>query len=472
MSPLPPIADLLIAGGGITGASIARDAAMRGLNVVLVERADFASGTSSRSSRLVHGGLRYLAQGHVGLVREASLEKMRLAHIAPHLCEPLRFLFPVWRHDPRPLWQLSIGVRLYDLLCGRRNLGRSATHRPADLGNLAPGLRQEDLQGAVSYFDGFTNDARLVLDTLLAAQRAGASLHNYTRMVSAKPDGAGGWVCTLHDEGSNAEHTVRARAVANATGAWAPTLAHNSVRLRLTKGVHLVADRARLPVETAVVLTKGDRILFVIPWGDRVILGTTDTDYAGDPAAVRTDDDDVRYILDVVNHGFPSARVVPGDVIATWAGIRPLIAPRQERAGAPSDVSRRHEIRMPQPGWFDIAGGKLTTARLMAEQAVDRIGAHLGGRVPAATTASVPLLSEADARYSGVLPPPLRPDVVRHACETHWARHLDDLLLRRTSWHYYHGAAIAEEASYWMAQARDWTDQERLAELSRFRSLI
>ncbi|HXA52753.1 MAG TPA: FAD-dependent oxidoreductase, partial [Candidatus Acidoferrum sp.] len=283
--------------------------------------------------------------------------------------------------------------------------------------------------------------------------------------------GSGAWDCTLRDH-SGAPHTLRARAIANATGAWAQTFPQSSVRLRLTKGVHLVIDRARLPVETAVVLTQGDRILFVIPWGDRVILGTTDTDYAGDPAEVRTEDRDARYILDVVNHGFPPARIAPADVIATWAGIRPLIAPAKGRAGAPSETSRRHEIRMPKPGWFDIAGGKLTTARFMAEEAVDRIGAHLGGKLPASVTASTPLLSEADARYSGVLPPPLQPDVVRHACETNWARRLDDVLLRRTSWHYYHGAAIAEEASYWMAQARGWTDAERVAELERFRSLI
>jgi glycerol-3-phosphate dehydrogenase len=470
MSPLPPIADLLIAGGGITGASIARDAAMRGLTVVLVERADFASGTSSRSSRLLHGGLRYLAQGHIGLVREASVEKMTLARIAPHLCDPLRFLFPVWRHDPRPLWQLSIGVRVYDLLCGGHNLGRSATHRPEELGRMAPGLRPQELRGAVSYFDGFTNDARLVLDTLLSAQRAGATLANYTRLESAEPTGSGAWDCTLRDE-SGARHTVRARTIANATGAWAPTLPNSAVHLRLTKGVHLVIDRARLPVETAVVLAQGDRILFVIPWGERVILGTTDTDYSGDPADVRADEGDMRYILDVVNHGFPAVSIVPADVIATWAGIRPLIAPSKARQGAPSDVSRRHEIRMPKPGWYDIAGGKLTTARLMAEQTVDRIGAHLGSNLPPSRTASTPLLSEADARYSGVLPPPLQPDVVRHACETQWARHLDDVLLRRTSWHYYHGRAVAEEVPYWMARARGWSDAERVAELERFRKL-
>ena len=471
MEPLPPDADLLIAGGGITGASIARDAALRGLRTVLVERADFASGTSSRSSRLLHGGLRYLAQGYIGLVREASLEKMLLARIAPHLCEPLRFLFPVWKHDPRPLWQLAIGVRLYDLLCGGRNLGRSESHRPGELDAFAPGLRREQLTGAVSYFDGFTNDARLVLDTLLSAERAGADLRNYTRLAAAEPVD-GGWRCTLHDEESGAAVTMHARAVANATGAWAPTLPQSSLHLRLTKGVHLVVDRARLPVETAVVLTQGDRILFVLPWGERVILGTTDTDYAGDPAQVRTCPGDVRYILDVVNHGFPAARIEAAHVIATWAGVRPLIAPRRVQAGAPSDVSRRHEIHMPHPGWFDIGGGKLTTARLMAEQTVDRAAAYLGAKLPDSKTAELPLLQPEDTRYSGFLPPPVEEAAVRRACAIQWARHLDDVLLRRTSWHYYYGPWVAEEVSHWMAQARGWSEAERVAEIERFHAMV
>ena len=455
-------ADLLIAGGGITGAGIARDAAMRGLGAVLVEQADFASGTSSRSSRLLHGGLRYLAQGHIGLVREASVEKMRLCRIAPHLCQPMRFLFPVWKGDPRPLWQLALGVRIYDLLCGGHNLGKSATH--TDVRAFAPGLRTDNFTGAVSYFDGFTNDARLVIDTLRSAERAGATLFNYTRLISVEP-ASEGWHCTVRDQRSGTETTVRARAVANATGAWAQTLPPSSVRLRLTKGVHLVIDRARLAVNSAVVLTEDARILFVIPWGERVILGTTDTDYKGDPAAVRTENADVRYILDVVNRGFPGAGINPGDVIATWAGVRPLIAPRRERAGAPSEVSRRHEIRMAKPGWFDVAGGKLTTYRLMAEQAVDRIGEYLGAKLPDSQTATTPLLSADETRYSGVLPPPLEREAVQHACRNEWAQHLDDVLLRRTAWHSYYGAGVAEEVSRWMAEEHGWSEQERITEL-------
>jgi glycerol-3-phosphate dehydrogenase len=462
-------ADLLIAGGGITGAGIARDAAMRGLKVILVEQGDFASGTSSRSSRLLHGGLRYLAQGHLGLVREASIEKMRLCRIAPHLCEPLRFVFPVWKSDPRPLWQLRIGVRIYDLLCGGGNLGASASHSPMEAQAMAPGLLERGLTGAVSYFDGFTNDARLVIDTLRSAEGAGAVLCNYARLTHARPDGSY-WICTTGDA-QGGEGALRVRAVVNATGAWAQSLPQSSVRLRLTKGVHVVVGRERLPVESAVVLTEGDRILFVLPWGQRTILGTTDTDYQGDPAAVRPDAADVRYILDVVNRSFPGAKLDLRDIVSAWAGVRPLIAPHGRKTGAPSDVSRRHEIRMPQPGWFDVAGGKLTTYRLMAEQTVDRVGRYLGTQLPPSATASTPLLNSTDTSFSGVLPPPVEREVVEHACRKEWARRLDDVLLRRTAWYTYRGASVAGPVSEWMAEICGWSDAERSAELDRFRAL-
>ena len=212
----------------------------------------------------------------------------------------------------------------------------------------------------------------------------------------------------------------------------------------------MVVDRARLPVEEAVILTEGKRILFIIPWGDRLILGTTDTVYEGDPANVRVAREDIRYILEVVNGAFPKAHLAPADAISHWAGVRPLVSDRSANAEAPSDVSRGHVIRMAEPGWLDVAGGKLTTYRLMAEQAVDRIGRHLGRRLPKSPTADRPLTRGA---FSGVLPPPIERDVVSECCRREWAVHLDDVLLRRTSWHYYHPnqAEIAERTAGWMA---------------------
>ncbi len=462
--------DVLVIGGGIVGAGVARDAAMRGLRTLLVEKSDFASGTSSRSSRLLHGGLRYLAQGRVGLVREASVEKVRLSRLAPHLCEPLSFVFPVWKGGPWGLWKLSLGVRVYDLLCGGRNLGKSATLGAAALLKEVPGLKAEGLRGGLRYFDGLTNDARLVIDTLRSAAACGATVMNYARLAAAER-AKDGWRAVVRDELSGAERELHARTVVNAAGAWAPRLGGSRVRLRLTKGVHLVARRASLAVSHAVVLSEGRRILFVIPWGERVILGTTDTDYDGDPDRVRTDARDVAYILRAVNEAFPGARLAPSDLIASWAGVRPLIASGRAETGAPSDISRGHSIRVAAPGWIDIAGGKLTTYRLMAEQAVDRLGVFLRPRPARSRTAETPLVADPEgARFSAVLPPPVSREAVRHCCREEWAVHLDDVMLRRTSWHYYHSnqAETAARVCEWMAGELGWDALRRHAERERY----
>ncbi len=466
--------DVLVIGGGIVGSGVARDAAMRGLRVGLVEQHDFAFGTSSRSSRLLHGGLRYLAQGRIGLVREASVEKRIIHTIAPHIAAPLAFVFPAYRGapwDPWALWKLRIGVKIYDLLCGGRNLGRSSFFDAGELREYLPGIREAGLAGAVRYYDGLTNDARLVMDTLRSAARAGALLLNYCRLEDADPAG-GAWSCSLRDVPSGRHGEATARCVVNAAGPWAAQLRHSGVRLRLTKGVHLVTDRARLPVPDAVVMTEGNRILFVIPWGERVILGTTDTDYDGPIEAVRTDPADIRYILRVVNGAFPQAGLAPTDIISSWAGLRPLIA---DPDGRPSDISRAHEILSPSPGWWDVAGGKLTTYRLMAEQTVDRIVKHLGRSVRRCLTAETPLLSPEDADdLSRITPPAVTPEAVRHYCRNEWAVHLDDVMVRRTSWHYYHRDAdrIAARVSEWMAEILGWTAGQPGVELERYHRLV
>lgn len=463
--------DVLIVGGGIVGAGIARDAAMRGLRVGLVEQHDVAFGTSSRSSRMLHGGLRYLAQGRIGLVYEASHEKRILHRIAPHLSDPLAFIFPTYRGTDWPLWQLRIGVKIYDLLCGGRNLGPSCGMNQSEILQRVPGLNAERLTGGVRYYDGLTNDARLVVDTLRSAARRSAMVLNYARLEAAA-QAHGIWQCYVHDVLAGEPFALLAHTVVNATGPWAGALPHSSIRLRLTKGVHLVIDRQRLPVPDAVVVTEGKRILFAIPWGQRVILGTTDTDYDGPIEDVRTEPADVQYVLDAVGTVFPSAGLTTSDVLSTWAGLRPLIA---DRHGNPSDISRRHEIRMPEPGWLDVAGGKLTTYRLIAEQAVDRLAKPLGRSLPPSRTADEPLLPpEQVAGISGILPPLVGPEVVRHACLEEWAVHLDDLMLRRTGWHYYHANAgvIAEQAAAWMGDVLGWEAARRQAELDRYRRAV
>ncbi|HEV2331345.1 MAG TPA: glycerol-3-phosphate dehydrogenase/oxidase [Verrucomicrobiae bacterium] len=466
--------DLLVIGGGIVGAGIIRDAAMRGLRAGLVEQHDFASGTSSRSSRLLHGGIRYLAQGRVGLVHEASVEKKIIHEIAPHLADPLPFLFPTYRSNKEwVLWQLKIGVKIYDLLCSGKNLGNSSWLDTRGTLQRAPGLSLDGLTGAVRYFDGFTNDARLVLDTLRSAARHGALLANYCRFVDATHKGDA-WKCALVD--ALADMTVQAKTIVNATGPWADRLPHSRVKLRLAKGVHLVVDRARVPVTDTVVMTEGKRILFAIPWGERTILGTTDTDYNGPLDRIFAESADIYYILEITNRFFPTANLSQNDVISSWAGVRPLIA---DPHGSPSDISRSHQIRNPEPGWWDVAGGKLTTYRLMAEQTLDQIvhvlkRAGLTPEPAPCRTAKEPLLPPTEtAGISGILPPDFSRDAVRHFCESEWAVHLDDIMVRRTSWHYYYkdAPARARQVVTWMKEFLQWPDDTVAKEIERYQEM-
>ncbi len=457
--------DLLVIGGGITGSGIARDAAMRGLRTGLVDRHDFAFGTSSRSSRLLHGGLRYLEQGRVGLVREASLEKKVIQRIAPHLAGPLGFVFPSYRGQGRPLWQLRIGVQLYDLLCSGRNFAPSRGLNPAETTASLPGLKPDGLAGSVRYFDALTNDARLVIDTLRSAAQHDATVTNYVQFLNAFRENDG-WRCLLEDRLTGEGLTVRTRTLVNATGPWAQSLPHSCVKLRLSKGIHLVVDQSRLPVNEAAVLAEGKRILFVLPWGERVIIGTTDTDYDAAPEEATVLPGDVHYLLRAVNAAFPQAALTEDDVISRWAGLRPLIA---KADGSPSDISRAHDIRSPQPGWWDVAGGKLTTYRLIAEQTVDQIARHLGADTLPCRTALEPLLAEPDiAKFSGLLPAPFTRQSVEHFVQHEWAVTLEDVLIRRSGWHYYHADVRAETVADWMADAAGWSAEQRQKELSAY----
>jgi glycerol-3-phosphate dehydrogenase len=465
--------DLLVVGGGIVGAGIARDAAMRGLRVALVEQHDFAFGTSSRSSRLLHGGMRYLAQGRLGLVRQASLEKKVVHSIAPHLADPLPFIFPAYEGNKDwVLWQLKIGVKIYDLLCGGRNFGKSEwLTREQTLGRV-PALQSTRLKGAVRYYDGFTNDSRLVLDTLRSAAKSGATLANYCRFKQAHRGHQ--WECDVEDVLTGDRLKVRAHAIVNATGPWGDKPGQSREELRITKGVHLVVDRARVPVPDTVVMTESKRILFAIPWGERTIIGTTDTDYTGSLEEVRVDPGDIGYLFGVVEKFFPGANLTQQDVISVWAGLRPLIA---DENGKPSDISRSHEIRNPEPGWWDVAGGKLTTYRLMAEETVDQIVKELKGanaleREPGSCrTAMERLLPvEQTEGVSGILPPECSRRLVEHFCYNEWAVHLVDVMLRRTSWHQYRRDAeqVAERVASWMAELLGWSEEARSGELERY----
>lgn len=373
--------DLAVVGGGITGAWIARDAALRGLKVALVERGDFASGTSSRSSRLVHGGLRYLQHRHISLVRESLRERGLLLRLAPHLVRPIQFLIPVYEGDRYSPLLLRAGLMGYDVLAGSRRIGwhrrRSGEQVEAD----EPALRREGLRSGFTYFDAITDDARLTLTVVLGAIENGGTAANYVEAVSWEE--AAGHVAGVNcrDTMTGETFTVRAKCVAGAAGPWSDELramARGAPVLRPTKGIHIVVPRERLRTASAVAFFHDGRPYFAVPAGRSTYVGTTDTDWTGDAGEAVATAEDVRGVLDGVNASFDVGLGVD-DVTATWAGVRPLVA--EEGSPAPSDVSRDYEILEGPRGVYTICGGKLTSARSMAEEVVGRIVEKERGRL-------------------------------------------------------------------------------------------
>jgi glycerol-3-phosphate dehydrogenase len=373
--------DLLVIGGGITGCGVARDAARRGLSVALVEMRDLAYGTSSRSSKLVHGGVRYLEHYEFNLVFEAVSERRILTDIAPHLVNPLGFLFPVYQGHPLSVRMVNAGLWLYDGLSLFRSPKLHRNLSIAQVKQEEPLLTPEGLKGAPLYWDCATDDGRLTLETALDAIRAGATVATGARVVSFLKDDAGRVAgAVVRDElGAGGLVEVKAKAIVNATGPWTDATISMSASLgtpllRPTKGVHIVFEAKKLPVKHAVLLhhPKDKRVLFAIPWGDHTYVGTTDTDYQGDPADLAATLSDVDYLVDACNHYFPTSPVARADVISTWAGLRPLIRPvGADGAVDESSVSREHQIVVGQDGLVTIAGGKLTTYRRMAAEVVD-----------------------------------------------------------------------------------------------------
>lgn len=385
--------DVLVIGGGITGAGTALDAATRGLRVALVEARDYAAGTSSRSSKLIHGGVRYLEQLNVGLVREALREReLMLTRLAPHLVKPVPFLYPLTHR----LWErpyVAAGLTLYDMLGGGRSLPRHRHHTRSGARRLCPALRPDALTGAVGYYDARTDDARHTLTVARTAAAYGATVVNSAEVVRFRRAGDRIVGATVRDVETGSEIDVSARVAVNCTGVWTDeiqALAGGGGRfnVRASKGVHLVVDKDRIDSSVGLILRTERSVLFVIPWGAHWIVGTTDTDWHLDLAHPAASEADIDYLLDRVNRVLVEP-LSHRDIRGVYAGLRPLLAGESEDT---SRLSREHAVARPRPGLITVAGGKYTTYRVMAADAVDAAAADLGRALPRSVTASIPLL--------------------------------------------------------------------------------
>lgn len=369
--------DLVIIGGGITGAGAARDAASRGMKVALVEARDFAEGTSSRSSKLVHGGIRYLENMEFGLVFEALSERRLLFELAPHLVHPLRFVLPLYKDGRVGMFKMGLGMWLYDALSMFEAPELHEHLSASESIERLPLLKTNGLLGSYVYSDAYMDDARLVIETMRSAVALGAACINHVAATDA--DFVEGKVQSVGciDKLTGRRLHIRARHVVSTVGPWTDQLAPKLVGewrniMRPTKGVHLTFDRKRLSLNQAVVMAadKEKRIVFGIPRHEMTIIGTTDTDFSGDPADVATTKEDVEYLMNIANEYFPGARLTADDIIASYAGVRPLV---DDGAESESKTSREHLIHRDPKNVTFVAGGKYTTYRLMAEQTLKTV---------------------------------------------------------------------------------------------------
>ncbi|TSA38833.1 MAG: glycerol-3-phosphate dehydrogenase/oxidase [Porphyromonadaceae bacterium] len=368
--------DLLIIGGGITGAGIALDAASRGIKTALVEKNDFASGTSSKSTKLVHGGLRYLKQLEFALVSEVGRERAIVHKNAPHLVIPEKMLMPLVKGGTYGRLSSSFGLEVYDILANVQKQDRMHMLSKEETLAIEPLLNEETLLGSGYYSEYRTDDARLTIELIKAAQRKGAVCLNYCEVHSLSDEDSkiSGVVCSDHIGGH--EVYVKARYVVNAGGPWVDHIRrmNNSItkkRLHLTKGVHIVLPHEKLPVKHSIYFDVPDgRMIFTIPRGRTTYIGTTDTDYQGDLDNILTTREDAKYLIDAVNSTFPGIRLTLGDIESSWAGIRPLI---HQEGKSTSEISRKDEIFEAPDGLISIAGGKLTGYRKMAQKTVDLV---------------------------------------------------------------------------------------------------
>lgn len=512
--------DVVVIGGGVTGSGIALDAATRGLSVALLERRDLAAGTSSRSSKLIHGGLRYLEQMNFGLVREALQERSLLIdRLAPHLVRPVSFLYPL----SHPVWErayVGAGLQLYDRMGGASVLpGHQHLTRRGAL-QLAPSLRRDALVGAVRYWDAQVDDARHTMALARTAVLYGAAIATSARVTDFLREGERVVGVRVRDLEAGADINVRARQVVNATGVWTDDIqkliGRGRIRVRASKGIHLVVPRDRIHADTGLILRTQTSVLFVVPWGRHWMIGTTDTDWDLDkshPAASATD---IQYLLDQVNRVLRTP-LTHEDVEGVYAGLRPLLYGESE---ATSTLSREHAVAQTVAGLITVAGGKYTTYRVMAADAVDAVARNLDRRVPDSVTDTIPVIGATGyhalwnqrrqlAKETGLHVARIehllnrhgtratelldlladRPELARalpsaddyleveavYAASHEGALHLDDVLARRTrasieSWD--RGVSAASVVAGRMAEVLGWDDDTIEREVAHYRARV
>ena len=476
--------DLLVIGGGITGCGVARDAAMRGLKVALIERDDFASGTSGRSSRLVHGGIRYLEHGQFHLVWESIRERETLLRIAPHLVKPLAFTWPIYRGARVGRLKLAAGLFLYQLMA----LGRSRRHLSLDAKETIerePSLSETNLAGAAVYYDACTDDARLTIANAIAAEQSGAFVASHTSVTEIERESEKALHVTVTSQRSGTTQEIRARVLVNATGVWQDDLAGDARnrRNRGSKGVHIAVPRERVGNRDAITMISvvDGRVMFCLPAGPQTIIGTTDTWTDEPPENVHAAVSDVDYLLRSANAYFPRAHLMFDDVVSAWAGIRPLVGGQSNN---PTAVSREHSIVVDQSGVIHVHGGKLTTYRAMAAEIVDRVQETLGQKVRPAPTDSVELpggdrsgeierLQRDDPNLSHrlVTELPYTGAYLVYGVTREKAQTLSDLLIRRTHLAFEtrdHGRSIAARAADIVAPLLQWDEQTKTARVREY----
>lgn len=398
--------DLIVIGGGITGAGIALDAALRGLKVVLVEKDDFAYGTSSRSTKLIHGGLRYLKQLEFGLVKEVGSERAIVHKLAPHLVVPEKMLLPLYEKRGLGYWLTSIGLKIYDWLAGvlvadqRKMLTRKQTLRQEPL------LNPDDVKGGAIYAEYRTDDARLTIEIIKSAFHFGAKPLSYCKVTKLRYDAEKIVGVEVWDEILQLQFSLSGKAIVNAAGPWVDELreldqSKKGKRLHLTKGVHLVVSKEKLPIQQAIYFDVEDgRMIFAIPRGRTTYIGTTDTNYDGSKDEVHATYEDANYLVNAVNRTFPQSILTVADIESSWAGLRPLI---HEEGKSASELSRKDEIFVSPSGLISIAGGKLTGYRKMAERIVDLVfETHFEDRQAKCQTSNTLFVGSDFANYQAV----------------------------------------------------------------------